>query len=190
MAEKIEGRIDHTEDSIQALFQTRYHTYCIGRVLAAAAAGIALVAAGLFAPLPQVAQAVVMLAGCLLFVGRDAPAILQAVRAIDARKGALPAAVCVFDADGMTLRESGAEKTLPYAGVERLVQDRQYLYLFLSAQSVIMVDREKVTPDGAEALMRLVEQRTGKAWEARLSLLTLSLRDLLRLRQSRRARRS
>ena len=34
MAVQYEGRIDHTEDSIHALFRTQYNTYCLGREVA------------------------------------------------------------------------------------------------------------------------------------------------------------
>ena len=46
-----------TEATIQELFETQYSTYRMGRVVAAAVAGVALVAAGLFAPVPVLARA-------------------------------------------------------------------------------------------------------------------------------------
>ena len=80
MAVQYEGRIDHTEDSIHALFRTQYNTYCLGRVVLTAVAGVALIAAGLFAALPLWAQGLLLLAGCLLFAGRDLPATLRELR--------------------------------------------------------------------------------------------------------------
>ena len=87
MAVQYEGRIDHTEDSIHALFRTQYNTYCLGRVVLTAVAGVALIAAGLFAALPIWAEGLLLLAGCLLFAGRDLPATLRAENALEARAG-------------------------------------------------------------------------------------------------------
>ena len=188
MAVQYEGRIDHTEDSIQALFETQYTTYRFGRVLAAAAAGVALVAAGLFAPLPMWGQALVLLAGCMIFVGRNFPAVVRAVKAIDARGGALPTAVCTFCAGHMELQEGGVQKKLRYDRLDRLVQDKKYVYLFFGPDSVIMVDREKIRRGTAEDVMRLVEKRAGKKWEAPFSLLTVNLHDLLRIWDGRKAK--
>ena len=92
MAVQYQGRIDHTEDSIQALFQAQYNTYRLGWVILTAAAGVALAAAGLFAPVGHLAQGLLILAGCMLFVGRDFPAIVRAEKVIEARGGRLPAA--------------------------------------------------------------------------------------------------
>ena len=187
MAVPYEGRIDHTEDSIQALFQTQYNTYRFGRVLLTAAAGVALVAVGLFAPMPLWGQALTTLAGCLLFVGRDFPAIVRSVKAVDARGGVLPTTVCVFGSGQMELQEGGIHKKLNYRKVDRLVQDKKYLYLFLGPDSVIMVDRGKIENGCDEDVMQLVEKRTGKKWEEPFSLLTVNLHDLLRLWDRRKA---
>ncbi len=181
MSIQYEGRIQHTEDSIHALFRTQYNTYRLGRVLLAAAAGVALAAAGLFAPVPTWAGALLLLAGCLLFVGRDFPAALRAEEAIEARGGALPAAVCTFCAGHIELEEGGVKKKFRYEKLDRLAEDKSYLYLFLGPQAVIMVERASIAPGSAADVMALVEKRSGKRWEAPISLLTLNLRDLLRL---------
>ena len=45
MAVQYEGRIDHTEDSIHALFRTQYNTYCLGRAVMTAVSRVVLIAA-------------------------------------------------------------------------------------------------------------------------------------------------
>lgn len=189
MAVAYEGRIDHTEDSIHALFRTQYTTYCLGRVLATALAGIGLVAAGLFAAVPMWAQGLLLLAGCLLFVGREFPATLRAENVLDARHGVLPVSECTFASGHLELREGGTRKKLRYDQLDRLVADKTYLYLFFGPDAVMMVERAKITPGSAEDVMQLVEKRSGKQWEAPVSLLTMNLRDLLRIRDGHRARR-
>ena len=141
MAAQYQGRIDHTEDSIQALFQAQYNTYRLGLVVVTAVAGVALAAAGLFAPVPVLAQGLLLLAGCMLFVGRDFPAIVRAESVIEARHGVLPSSVCTFCAGHMELEEGGVKKKLRYEQLDRIVQDRQYLYLFFGPDSAVMVER-------------------------------------------------
>ncbi len=187
MAVSYQGRIDHTEDTIQGLFEAQYNIYRTGRVVLTAAAGVVLVAAGLFAPVPTLVQGLLVLAGCLLFVGRDFPAIVRAEGVIEARGGVLPSSVCTFCAGHMELEEGGIQKKLRYEKLDRIVQDRQYLYLFFGPESVVMVDRAKIQPGTAEDVMKLVSERTGKQWEAPFSLLTFNLRDLLRIWDNRKA---
>ena len=187
MAVQYQGRMDHTENTIQELFETQYNTYRMGRVVVTAVAGVALAAAGLFAPVPMLVQGRLLLAGCLLFVGRDFPAIVRAEGVIEARGGALPSSVCTFCTGHMELEEGGIRKKLRYDKLDRIVQDRRYLYLFFGPESVVMVDRYTNQPGTAEDVMQLVSERTGKQWEAPFSLLTFSLRDILRIWDNRKA---
>ena len=187
MAVQYRGRIDHTEDSIQALFQAQYNTYRLGLVVVTAVAGVALAAAGLFAPVPMLAQGLLILAGCLLFTGRDFPAIVRAESVIEARGGALPSAVCTFCAGHMELEEGGVKKKLRYDQLDRIVQDRRYLYLFFGPDSAVMVERSKIGPGTADEVMQLVSERCGKQWEATFSLLTFNIRDIIRIWDNRKA---
>lgn len=188
MAVHYEGKIEHTEDSIHALFHTQYSTYCMRRLVLTAVLGVLLAAAGLFAPLPVWGQGLLLLAGCLLFAFRDLPATLRAEDTIAARKGGLPAAECTFYSGHMELHEAGMQKKLRYEKLDRLVRDKNYLYFFFGPGSVVMVDRETIHPGSADDVMELAAQRSGKHWEAPVSLLTLNLRDLMRMWDERRAR--
>ena len=187
MAVQYQGRIDHTEDSIQALFQAQYNTYRLGWVVLTAAAGVALAAAGLFAPVGHLAQGLLILAGCMLFVGRDFPAIVRAEKVIEARGGRLPAAAVTFCAGHMELEEGGIKKKLRYDQLDRILQDRKFLYLFFGPDSAVMVERASVTPGSAQDVMDLVAGRSGKQWEAPFSLLTFNIRDLVRIWDNRKA---
>jgi len=133
------------------------------------------------------AQGLLLLAGCMLFVGRDFPAIVRAESVIEARGGALPSSVCTFCAGHMELEEGGVKKKLRYEQLDRIVQDRQYLYLFFGPDSAVMVERAKIEPGTAEQVMDLVSQRSGKQWESAFSLLTFNIRDIIRIWDNRKA---
>ena len=63
MAVQYQGRMDHTEDSIQALFQAQYNTYRLGLVVAAGVVGVGVGAAGLCARGRVLARGLLLLAG-------------------------------------------------------------------------------------------------------------------------------
>ena len=93
---KFVGSIRHTEATLQKLFKTEYRTYHQLRILIQLAVGFVLAAAALTVRMDRILQAVLLLAGCLLMIGRDAPAAFQADKAMDARRGKLPHNVCTF----------------------------------------------------------------------------------------------
>lgn len=188
MAARYEGRIEHNNDSIHALFKTQYYTYQFGRVVRRTLLGVALIAAALFAGLPIWAEAILLAIGCWMLVGRDFPATYRAEEAIDARKGVLPITTCSFSAGHAEIQEGGVSKKLRYDQFQKLVQDKDYLYLFLGEESIVMIDREKVEPGTDAELMEFIEKKTGKKWEARLSLLTMNLHDLLRMTRKKRGK--
>lgn len=188
MAARYEGRIEHTEDSIHALFKTQYYTYQFARVIRRAVLGLALVALALFAGFPIWGEIILLAVGCWLIVGRDFPATYRAEEAIEARKGVLPITTCAFSAGHAEIHEGGVSKKLRYDQFEKLVQDKDYLYLFLGRESIVMIDRQTVAPGTDAELMEFIEKKTGKKWEARLSLLSMNLRDLMRVMRQRRGK--
>ena len=67
---------------------------------------------------------------------------------------------------------------IPYKKLTRLVEDAEYLYLFLAENSLCMVERSGVEPEGDAALMEFLSEKTGLAWQREKSLLSLNLWDL------------
>ena len=87
----------------------------------------------------------------------------------------------------MELEEGGVKKKLRYDQLDRIVQDRRYLYLFFGPDSAVMVERSKIGPGTADEVMQLVSERCGKQWEATFSLLTFNIRDIIRIWDNRKA---
>lgn len=184
MAVYCTGSISHTEDTIHKLFRTQYVTYSMGRVVGVAAAGVALAGIALLAPVPIQAQGLLMLAGCLLFSCRAFPAALQAERALDNRKGALPVMETRFYEGCMEVQEGKVRKKFRYEQLEHIVQDKDYLYLFLGADAVVMVDRATLPQQEQQKLLDKLQEKSGKHWERPISLLTLNLRDIVQMYQN------
>lgn len=186
MAEKVKfvGNLQHTEDTIQRLFKTEYRTYHQWRILVQLAAGFVMAAAALTVEMNRILQAVLLLAGCLLMIGRDFPAAVRADKAVDDRKGQLPENKCAFFKNFMELSGEGTMR-LEYSRFQRLVEDDQYLYLFLGAKSVCMVGKATVEGGGADELKAFVAERTGLTWRRNRSILTMNLADLRQAIQDR-----
>lgn len=187
MAKRFEGGIKHTEETIRLLYKTESHTYGKMQILTKVAIGAILVLLALLGGVPMAARAVLLLIGCWLLVSRDFSSSMKADRAVEARRGALPAMSYTFDETGLTLEGEGRTR-FAYDRIERLVEDERYLYLFLGKGSVCMVDRETVRPAPPQELMGFVEEKTGLEWRRDKSLLAMNARDLIQAVRDRRRR--
>ena len=87
----------------------------------------------------------------------------------------------------MELSGEGSMK-LAYPKFQRLIEDEQYLYLFLGRQSVCMVEKDGVEGGSPEELKAFVARLTGLSWQRNRSLLTMNLADLRQALRDRRAR--
>ena len=157
------GSVQHTPDTIQRLYKTEYYTYDTLRILSRFLFGGALIAAALILELPRPVQILLLLAGCWLIISKDFPAAVRADQVLDNRK-------------------------LAYPKFQRLIEDEQYLYLFLGRQSVCMVEKDGVEGGSPEELKAFVARLTGLSWQRNRSLLTMNLADLRQALRDRRAR--
>ena len=187
MAARFHGKIDHTEETITLLYKTQYRTFETLRMLTRMAIGVIMAVLGLTVEMPMWGRAILMLIGCWLLVSGDFPGVARADRALEARKGALPKMSYDFYANHVHLSGEGS-MNIAYGKFRRLVEDDAYLYLFVSKDSVCMVERATLTPTPEENFMKFIEEKTGLRWRRMKSLLLMNAQDLLQAIQDRRNR--
>ena len=177
MTAHFHGRIDHTEETIELLFKTEYYTFETMRMLTRMAIGAIMIVLGLTVEMPMWARGLLMLIGCWLLVSKDFPSAVRADRVIEARKGALPSMSYDFYEDHVFLSGEGS-MNIEYSKFGRLVEDETYLYLFISKDSVCMVERATLTPPAEEDFMKFIEDKTGLRWKREKSILFMNAQDL------------
>ena len=67
---------------------------------------------------------------------------------------------------------------IPYGKFTRLVEDKQYLYLFVNRNSVCMMEKDSVKPADIMAFARFMEDKTNLKWRAEKPFLSMSIYDL------------
>lgn len=174
------GKIEHNEKTIMQLYKTQYHTYDQIRMFTRLLIGIALVFVAAFVSLPVWARGIILLLGAWLIVSLDFPSQVRADKVIETRHGSLPKMHYEFFDDSMKLSGEGS-MSIAYKKFSRLVQDSEYLYIFMSRDSVCMIDRSTVKPDSDEALMRFVSEKTGIEWKKEQALLSMNFYDIRRM---------
>lgn len=171
------AKIAHTEKTVEQLYKMQYYVYEKPRMILRALIGFGLVAAAVVSGLPTWGKTLLLLVGAWLLVSRDFPAAVRADRALSERKAKLPDMSYGFGPDGVHLSGEGS-MNLPYKKFTRLVEDKQYLYLFVSRNSVCMMEKDSVKPDDIMAFAAFLEEKTGLKWRAEKSFLSMSIYDL------------
>lgn len=180
MKTQFTGKIEHTKDTIYLLYKAQYRTYGQRRIIFQLVIGAAMIILAFAVPMNLAFQGILLLIGCWLLISKDFPARLHAEDALEARKKALPAMRYTFQEDGVEV-DDGRSMKIPYDHFEYLVEDKDYLYLFLNNKSVCMVDKQTVEPGNAEDLKKFLEAHSGKRWQESWTLLSLTMMDVIRI---------
>lgn len=171
------AKITHTAKTVEQLYKMQYRVYEKPRILLRLLVGFGLVVTAVAVGFPTWAKALLLLVGAWLLVSRDFPASVRADRALTERKAKLPNMNYSFGPEAVHLSGEGS-MDIPYGKFTRLVEDRQYLYLFVSRNSVCMLERDSVKPDDIMAFAKFLEEKTGLGWRAEKSFLSMSVYDL------------
>ena len=176
-APKYRAKIDHTEKTILRLYKTQFYCYSKLYLLIRALIGFVLILIAAAVTMPTWLRAVLLLLGAWLVVSVDFPSQVRADRALQERKAALPSMRYEFFDDRLKLSGEGS-MDIPYKKLTRLVRDEAYLYLFLSRDSVCMLDCATLKPEGTEDFMQFIAEKTGLNWQQRKSFLALNFYDI------------
>ena len=118
-----------------------------------------------------------ILIGSFTIVGLNTPPKQLADQVIKSLHGKFPRIGYSFGEDSVQLTGTDTGNTLLYSDILRLVESKEYLYIFIQNQSAYMIDRASIRPD-AEALMAFVAGKTGLPWTKNTSILNTSLKTI------------
>lgn len=181
MAEiRYRAKIDHTEKTIETLYRMQRYTYDKPRILLRLGTGLILAAVALTVTMPMWAKALLLLAGAWLLASRDFPAQMRADRVLQERKASLPKMQYEFYDDHLKLSGEGS-MDIGYKKLSRLAEDERFFYLFLSRDSVCMLERDSLKPKKQDDFRLFLEERSGQSWRREKSFLSMNLPDLLQL---------
>ena len=69
--------------------------------------------------------------------------------------------------------------TITYKKFQKIAYDREYLYLFVSANSICMIDRRTIRPKEDDlGLMKLIADQTGLSWQQEKSMIFFNFYDI------------
>lgn len=177
----------YDETTITSLFRTEFYTYERLGLLAWVGVAMILVLLGVFGSVPAWCKVLCLLLGCWMMAARDFPARIQAEGVLQSRKGAVSHVKCRLHDGGVDV-ENGMH--LDYTEIDRMMEDKDYFYLFKDRQTAVVLPRKTLCPASPERLCLFLERKTGKQWRpANAGLLSINLKDLRQIVRDKATRR-
>ncbi len=174
--EKFTARMAHNKDTIMRLSVTQYNCFQFKGKIIRVVIAVALIAYGLYADQTMITPIVCLILGCLLIANVNLRARVRANKVIEHLKGNYPKSAYSFTAKGFSDEKDG--KIIPYDQIIKLVEDREYFYLYISEESAYMVDKSTVSGGSVDEFKDYLSRRTDEKWVHPNSLLTFSIKSL------------
>jgi len=171
------AEITHNEKTIEKMYVAQYYSYEQLRMYLRFVLGIVLAGVAILASLPMWLRAMMLLLSGWLISSADFPAQIRADRVCQARKGKLPVMQYDFYEDRISISGEGS-MTAKYNKFEKLVEDSGYLYMFMSKDSVCMIDKATVSGASLEDFKAFLAEKTGVKWKYKKSMLAFNLYDI------------
>lgn len=173
------AKMKHDEATIIRLVETQANTFQFGKKLFHIALAMGLILIGLYVKGNYIMPMVCLLAGCMLITGLNVPSRVQAKKLCEQMGGQFPHSDYTFEKTGF--RDGEKSSLTPYQKLIALVEDREYLYLYISKFSAYMVDKSTVSNQDVDGLKTFLAQKTGLDWRRPNTLMNFRFRSLFDL---------
>lgn len=167
--DKITAKMVHSRDTIIRLSMTQYNCFEFKSKMVRFLLAMVLIIYGLYADPSMITPMIALFFGCILIANLSLRPRLRAAKVIEQLHGQFPVSDYVFHRTSFTDGSNG--KAIPYSSLIRLVEDQEYIYLYISQESAYMVEKSGISC-GAEALKDFLAEKTGLPWTRPASLLT------------------
>ena len=178
MEDRYQASIKHSEETVRIMARAQYETFRPMTYYWLLLISLILLAVALFVPgLGQSVKILCILLGSFTLVGLNSPARQLADQVIRSLNGKFPTISYLFEDELIRLKGTDNADSLPYSDIYLLLEQKDYLYLFLKDHSSYMLDRSSITPNEA-GLMALISEKTGLPWTKNRSILNTSIKTL------------
>lgn len=175
------AEMKHDASTITRLMTTRYNTFHYGKKLIRMVIAIALILYGLYMDSSMLTPMICLFIGCVMIANLNIGPRMLAKQVIKQMGNQFPHSHYVFNASEFKFHEEA--EAVPYGKLIRLIEERQYFYLYVSEDSGYMVDKATITGSDVNGFKQFLTEKTGLKWERPASLLTFNLRSLLSKRK-------
>lgn len=171
--------ITQSQDTIKRFSRTRYNIFRTKEKIIIIIVAIALAVGGIFTVQHSKAVALVlMFLGCVIFANLDAPADYTANQVISMFHNDYPILTYIFSPTFFLVQNS--EEEISYKKIIKLIEDSDFIYIFLSEQYGIMIKSSSVHGEnGLDGFKEFLCKKTNLKWEKQPSFFSFRISKIL-----------
>ena len=172
------AKMKHSADTIERLVVMQYNTFQTRNKLIRVFLAMAMLVYGVYMSGRQmITPYLCLFLGCVLLAGLNVRPRSNARKLISQTGGRFHRSDYSFQEKNFS--DGAGASPIPYSSLIKLIDDRSYLYLYVSKQSAYMLDRSTVNgPDGLEGFKVFLADKTGLKWSRGTNFWTFSIKDL------------
>lgn len=171
------AEMKHSADTLKRFTTLQYNAFEMVRKVIMILLAIILIITGVSAG-SSAALILCLFLGCIILTNLNAKAESVADQVAKSLNGHYPQLKYSFTENGFTDGEDRPE--VPYVSLIRLIEDNDYLYLFISKASGYMIEAKTIQGTGGEhELKKLISEKSGLNWTSPPTILNISLKDII-----------
>lgn len=172
------AKMKHSADTIERLVVMQYNTFQTRNKFLRVFLAMAMLVYGVYMSGRQmITPYLCLFLGCILLAGLNVRPKSNAKKLIAQMGGRFPSSDYSFSDNSFT--DGAGASPVPYSSLIKLIDDRAYLYLYISQQSAYMIDRSTFKgPEGLDGFKDFLAKKTGLKWSRGTSFWTFSIKDL------------
>ena len=176
--------MQHDEGTIEKLVLMQYNTFQLKSKIIKIVISIAMLVYGVVTIESKMFTSYICLfLGSVMIAGLNVRPKSNAKKLSEQMKGRFPSSDYRFSSKGF--RDSEKSKEIPYKKLVKLIDDKTYLYLYVSEESAYMVRNASVKgEDRLEGLKKLLSDKSGLKWSRSASIWSFNIGNVRELMAS------
>ena len=171
----------HNADTIEKLVLMQYNTFQVGKKISLILISLVLIAYGVFTfSSGMITSYFCLFLGCVMIAGLNVRPKSNARKIIAQMNNRFPSSEYYFSSTGF--KDSEKSKEISYQSLIKLIDDKKYLYLYISKESAYMVNASSVYGEGGvNGLKNLISEKAGCKWTKPSSFWSFNINNMREL---------
>ena len=174
---KYSAKMKYSEETIGKLTQMQYDVFQYREKTAITLTSVLILFFGFYARLNSVFGIALFFIGCILMTSINTRPRANAKILIKQLNGSFPVLKYTFTDTGFASDQE--EQETKYSSVIRLIESRQYLYIYVTQEKAYMIDSFALSPDDPDGFKKFVSAKTKLEWSRPFSLFSITIKSIV-----------